>query len=94
MRFEDRLRKLEKNSHTQSVTAELADGNQLRFRRRDVLAMTCAAMRRRSAQIEGEPIPASPFDEKLVKLVRAGVVNCSEPLVGVICDVLKGEQPE
>ncbi len=28
MRFEDRLRKLEKNSHTQSVTAELADGNQ------------------------------------------------------------------
>jgi hypothetical protein len=84
-----RLEKLEKGVTSSSIQASTEDGQQFRLPRQSLLALTCAAFRRRYAEILGEPQPESRLDAKLDLLKRAGAITSSEPLLCVAADVLR-----
>lgn len=85
-----RIEKLESKVTDQSVSVQTEAGQRIRLRRDSILPLTCAAFRRRYAEIEGMQQPVSPFDAKL-DLLRAGA-RSSEPLLGVAIDVLRRTQ--
>jgi hypothetical protein len=91
-RFNSRLVKLEKGISEQSITALTEDGAPFRLRRQSVLPLALAAFRRRYAQLEGEPMPVSRFDERLEHLKRAGIASTSEPLLSIAVDILREDQ--
>jgi hypothetical protein len=83
-----RLEKLEKNVTDQSIQASTADGQNIRLRRDNLLPLVTAAMRRRYAEIEDLPMPASRFDDRLDLIKRSGVIS-PEPMLNLASDVLR-----
>jgi hypothetical protein len=84
-----RIAKLEKGIGDSSIVARTEDGQTFRLRRDNLLPLTVASFRRRYAEIEGLPMPVSPFDERLDYLKRAGVARTNEPMLELACDALR-----
>jgi hypothetical protein len=87
-----RIEKLEKHTDSQTITAVAEDGAPFRLRRDNLLPLACAAMRRRSAEIEGLDKPVSRFDSLLDHLQRSGVASTAEPMLEVAADILRKDR--
>jgi hypothetical protein len=88
MNLKTRIAKLERGVTENSIKATAADGV-IRIRRDSLLPLTCAAMRRRWAAIQDEPLPVSPYDATLDRLKNAGTITSAEPMLEIACDMLR-----
>lgn len=83
-----RLEKLERQLRVEAVDLLLDNGEVLHIRRRDVLKIATAGMRRRYAEIEGQPQPESSFDQQLDLLSRIASPPANQPLLALACALL------
>ena len=84
-----RLQRLERGASDADGILHFGNGSTAAIRVGDGVALLCAAMRRTSARLEGEPIPQSKHDNLLSAFSRAESVETGDNLLLAIHDVLR-----